>query len=163
MNRGKGLAPISEKRLLKLAAAGITNPRSTFMPKAAATKRAAYTGPKKSVTELVDERSGGLCEWPACLQPQVHRHHRLNRKQGGRHGEPRERINGAAWLLGACVPHHAYVTSAYGVRLKRAKAMGWLLMEHQDATQEPVWTRHSDEPVYLTPDGAWVPFEEFCA
>ena len=159
---------MSARRAAEWEALGI-RPTSTFKPKPkpkakmATPKRQAYTGPKKSVTELVDERSGGMCEWSDCGQRQTERHHRLNRKNGGRHGEAKERVNGVAWLLGACRVHHAFVTSPYGHRLKVARDRGWLLLEHEDATQVPAWTRHSDEPVYLTADGAWVPFQEACA
>lgn len=156
---------MSDRRRAELAEAGITHPTSTLVSKRAPEKpkRQAYTGPKKSVTELVDDRSGGLCEWTDCGQPQTERHHRLNRKNGGRHGEAKERVNGTAWLLGACRVHHAFVTSPYGHRLKVARDRGWLLHENEDATQVPVWTRHSDQPVYLTADGLWVRFEEACA
>jgi hypothetical protein len=165
LHRKTQLPAFSRRRLQEFADAGILHPTSTFKPKPkkATGKRQACTGPKKSVTELVDERSGGVCEWPDCGQRQTERHHRLNRKNGGRHGEAKERVNGVAWLLGACRPHHRRVTSPVGEVRKEALDKGWLLLEHQDATRVPVWTRHSDEPVYLTADGAWVPFQEACA
>jgi hypothetical protein len=159
------LRAFSDKRLRELADAGIAHPTSTFKPKPkmAMPKRAKDTRPKRSVEELVDARSGGMCELPDCARQQTDRHHRLNRKQGGRHGEAKERVNGVAWLLGVCRPHHRRVTSPVGEVRKEALDKGWLLLEHQDATRVPVWTRHSDEPVYLTADGAWVPFQEACA
>src|SRR5688572_2138184 len=96
------LPKMSAKRRAQRAAEGDPFPTSTFRkPKLAMPKRAKDTGPKRSVEEMVDARSGGMCEWPTCPMPQVHRHHRLNRKQGGRHGEAKVRVNGAAWLLGA--------------------------------------------------------------
>ncbi len=59
--RRSELPKMSRKRLDEWEALGI-RPTSTFKPKPKATsKRQAYTGPKKSVTELVDERSGGMC------------------------------------------------------------------------------------------------------
>jgi hypothetical protein len=165
MNRNVGLRAFSPKRLAELAAAGIPHPSTTFAKptKLAArkpAKRPADTGPKRSVIERVDDRSGRRCEWPGCTQPQHHRHHRLNRKAGGRKREGKERVNGAAWLLGACHVHHAYVTSPSGGRRKTAERMGWLLREHQEATQVPVQTRHDPEPVWLDNDGRWHPYEE---
>lgn len=163
MKRGTGLKPMSDKRRAELAAQGVTNPSSTFKPKpkpAKTAKRGSYTGPKRSVAELVDARSGGICEWPGCPESQTERHHRLNRKNGGRHGEAKERVNGVQWLLGACRVHHAYVTSPFGERRAVAKSMGWLLLEHEDAGLVPVWTRHSDQPIYLAADGGWATFEE---
>lgn len=161
------IKPMSDRKLAKLAAAGITHPFTTFAspdkPEAPARKRTRYTGPKKSATELVDERSAKRCEWPDCNQPQDHRHHRLNRKAGGRKREGKERVNGAAWLLGACYLHHAYVTSPSGERRGVAERMGWLLREHQDATQVPVQTRHDSEPVWLDNSGDWHRHEEGAA
>lgn len=162
--RGRPLATMSDKQRARLAELGIRYPSSTFVPKPAMTaRRPKDTGPKRSVAELVRERSGGMCEWQDCPRPQTDVHHRLNRKQGGRHGDAAERVNGAAWLLAACRPHHAAVTSPFGHRRKVARDRGWLLEEHEDAAQVPVWTRHSDQPVYLTADGSWVRFGEACA
>lgn len=164
MKRGTGLAPMSAKRRALLAAEGNPFPTSTFAskPKMATAKRAS-TGPTRSVAELLAERSGGMCEWTDCPAVATDKHHRLNRKNGGRHGEMRERLNGVAWLLHACRVHHAFVTSPFGRRREVARERGWLLEEHEDAAQVPVWTRHSDQPVYLTADGLWVLFEEACA
>lgn len=123
-------------------------------------RKASRTGPDRATCLLVDRRSGRVCEWPGCGQPQTDRHHRLNRKQGGRHGEAAVRVNGAAWLLGACRTHHAYVTSPHTERLIVARANGWLLREHEDATQVPVLTCHDPGPVWLSNDGAWRRYEE---
>lgn len=138
--------------------------RKKAMPAQGATlakrPRRRSTGPKTSVCELVDKRSGRICEWPECGQPQADRHHRLNRKAGGRHGEMRERLNGAAWLLGACRPHHDMVTNPVGDVRQLAEDWGWLLREGQDAAQSPVMTCHSVEPVWLDNAGRWHPYED---
>jgi hypothetical protein len=112
------LRAFSAKRMAELEAQGI-RPTSTFKPtqRKATGKRPKDTGPKQSVTELVHKRSGGMCEWSGCTEPATDKHHRLNRKDGGRHGEMRDRLNGVAWLLHACRVHHAYVTSPFGHRL----------------------------------------------
>lgn len=111
---------------------------------------------------MVDARAaGGLldvpawCEWPGCDQLGTDRHHRLNRKDGGRHGVMADLVNGAAWLLKACRTHHRGVTSAHGEALLLARATGWLLLEGQHGELVPVLTRHWPEPVWLLPDGCW--------
>lgn len=150
------LAQISAKRLAKLAAQGITNPASTLTEQrkpAMATR--SNTGPKQSTRSSVRARSGGICEWPGCTEPATEQHHRLNRKQGGRHGEMRERLNGQAWLLDACNPHHRTVTSPTGLVRELVLRMGWLLLEYQDATEVPVATRHDVDPVWLDNAGGW--------
>lgn len=166
MRRGGPLPQFSTKRLAALDAAGIP-PLSTFLPKPAVErpvrKAQRYTGPKRSVCDLVDARSGRLCEWPACPRPQDHRHHRLDRGMGGRHGEMADRLNGAAWLLAVCWVHHEIVTNPVGDLLTTVKEMGWVLIEGQDATAVPVWTRHSGEPVWLDNAGGWHQYEEGAA
>jgi hypothetical protein len=175
MNRTARLNPISPKQRAARAAEGDMYPTSTFRRKPskdaelacrkalsrtpAPRTRSRYTGPKKSVIELIDKRSGKRCEWPGCHQPATERHHRLNRKSGGRHGEAHERVNGPAWLLSVCHTHHM----ALPRRRKIAERMGWLLREHQDATQVPVQTRHDAEPVWLDNSGRWHRYEEGAA
>lgn len=164
MLRRTGINQISKKRRAKLAAAGIVHPTSTLVPARkpamAAAKKPAFTGPKRSVCDLVDVRSGGLCEWPQCTQRGTDRHHRLNRKMGGRKGAAKATVNGTAWLLKVCTVHHAYVTSPVGERRAVARSMGWLLHENEDAARVAVWTRHHDQPVWLLADGSWLRFEE---
>lgn len=116
--------------------------------------------PRARVCRLVDARSGRVCEWPRCGQPQAHRHHRLARKMGGRHGSARSRVNGAAWLLGICVEHHTVVTSPMGEVRRMVRDMGWVLVEGQDAPHVPVLTCHHPDPVYLAGDGGWATCEE---
>lgn len=163
--RRTAINQMSHQKRVKLAEIGVLYPTSTFTPKPrkATGKRARDTGPKQSVTDLVKKRSGGMCEWPGCPSEAIHRHHRLNRKIGGRFGEMHERINGAHWLLHACLIHHAYVTSPIGHRRETSKAMGWLLLEGQDAAQIPVHSRHDIDPVWLLPSGDWLTYEEAAA
>ncbi|MEU0078627.1 hypothetical protein ABZY58_12075 [Micromonospora tulbaghiae] len=152
LQRRTGLNPMSPKRRAELAAAG-RSAFSTFTNTGAGLSRAAadrdrkpkrkpaYTGPSDRVKALVDGRSGGRCEWPGCERAQQDRHHRLNRKAGGRHGEAAERINQASWLLGVCRRHHDRVTNPVGEVRVEAERMGWILREHQDAATTPVLTR----------------------
>jgi hypothetical protein len=152
----------SEKRLAEFRANGWPA-NSTFTPRQREPRdkqpRRRDTGPPRATVELLFVRSGRICEWPDCGQSATEKHHRLNRKHGGRHGEAHKRVNGVAWLLHACHLHHAYVTSPSGERRETAIAMGWLLLENQDATQVPVLTCHDDEPVWLDADGYWHVFE----
>jgi len=167
MERRTRLQPMSTKRRQQLAEQGNTNPFST-LPVGAPLNRAEggrfaaldrkptkNTGPTAAVRTLVDARSGGRCEWPGCPRPQQDRHHRLNRKSGGRHGAAAVRINGAAWLLAACRPHHERVTNPTGEVRVEAARMGWVLRENQDAESTPVLTRHHSTPVLLTAAGSY--------
>jgi hypothetical protein len=117
--------------------------------------RSADTGPTRKIRDLVHVRSGGRCEWPDCPNARLHVHHRLNRKDGGRHGAARVRLNAAAWLVDACYEHHARVTSAVGDVLAQARAMGWVLTEDQDARTTPILLRHHVAPVLLDDAGRW--------
>lgn len=178
MRRGSGLktrtplVPMAPKMAAKRAAEGDLHPSSTFARKSAASpklataapaKRPGYTGPKRSVCDMVDKRSGKRCEFPSCTSAQDHRHHRLNRKAGGRRGEMRERLNSAAWLLGVCTVHHEIVTNPVGEVRETVERMGWVLREGQDATAVEVATRHHPEPVWLDNSGDWHIYEEASA
>lgn len=122
--------------------------------------RSRDTGPSPATRTLVHERSGDRCEWPDCPRMRKDVHHRLNRKDGGRHGEMRERLNGPAWLLDACRYHHRLVTNAAGDDLVLVESMGWRLREFTnghptDARTIPVLTRHHPDPVLLDNAGDW--------
>lgn len=104
-----------------------------------------YTGPPARVRRLVRARADNTCEWPACGRVGTDYHHRLNRKSGGRHGERREQVNSASWVVLACRPHHEYVTSPHGAAREDVIARGWLLEEHQIAGEVPIRL-----------DGGWV-------
>lgn len=173
LSRGAPLAAMSAKKRARLAEAGTVNPYSTLLPAApparkpilrtvVPVKRPTYTGPSKAVRDTVDIRSGGRCEWPGCAMPQTDRHHRLNRKQGGRKGAARERVNGVAWLLGCCRAHHERVTNPVGRVRVEAERMGWILREHQNA-ETPVLTRHHPLPVLLNGNGSWTAVREVAA
>jgi hypothetical protein len=120
-------------------------------------------GPTRTVEWIVDCRAAGgiddgrppWCEWPDCDQVGVHRHHRLNRKDGGRHGAMADLVNGPAWLLKLCAHHHHEVTVAHGAELKQFRDDGWLLMEGQHAELVPVRTRWWPDPIWLAGDGSW--------
>lgn len=113
------------------------------------------TGPTAAVRKLVAARSDGWCEWAGCWLTAAETHHRLNRKNGGRHGEAHVRINQAAWLLHACRIHHDLVTSPSGPDRQLARESGWLLHEGEDARAIPVASRHG--LVLLDDDGSATP------
>lgn len=144
--RTSPLAAVSPRRKAALKAAGKP------VLAALATR---YTGPTRRVCALVDGRAEGRCEFPDCCSAGDDRHHRLNRKNGGRHGEMRRLVNSAAWLLIACRPHHNLVTDADGEELAEAKRSGWVLNEGQDAARVPVATGHSERLVWLDNEGNW--------
>ncbi|MGC4886754.1 hypothetical protein [Micromonospora sp. DT227] len=184
MQRGKGPKPISAKRRAALEATGqpvtstfgIRSPLTggSSLRRSAAIRRTGgralrtparpkYTGPTPEVRALVVARCGGRCEWPGCRRAAVDIHHRLNRKNGGRHGTARERINQAGWLLGACRHHHERVTNPVGEVRNEVEAVGWLLRENQDALATPVLTRHRPELVLLDNAGGWRSLPVPCA
>jgi hypothetical protein len=145
---------------------------TTAPVRAGAPARAGDTGPTARVRRLVYLRCGadlgprglvlepGWCEWPGCTQPRDDLHHRLGRKDGGRHGDRADQLNQPAWLLAACRAHHNQVTSPSGAQLVEARRMGWVLREHQDALLVPVLTRHHPRPVLLDNAGDWSPRPE---
>lgn len=167
LERRTPLRAMSDRRRQQLTEQGNPSPFSTLTnrapvgrgnvsrPAVPAPRGTRDTGPTPAVRALVAARSGGRCEWPGCTQPGTDVHHRLNRKAGGRHGAARERINGAAWLLAACRPHHDQVTSPTGGVRVLVERAGWLLREHQDAALTPVSTCHHPMPVLLTALGTW--------
>jgi hypothetical protein len=148
---GGQLRQVSEKKTATAEAAG---------KRVAPSLKTTYTGPSPAVCKLVDARADDRCEFPTCWAPWDDRHHRLNRKAGGRHGEMRERLNSAAWLICLCRHHHDYVTSAKGKKLAAAKAAGWVLVEGQDAERRPVLTSHSQMWVVLDNRGGITQIDE---
>lgn len=149
--------PLTAKTALKRTTALNRSPlaRSALHAGSPARKAAPKrrdTGPTAKVRAVVHARSGGWCEWAGCWLTAVDTHHRLNRKNGGRHGEMRERINQAAWLLDACRLHHEFVTSPHGEAKVLARMSGWLLHEGEDARSVPVLSRHGH--VWLSDDGS---------
>ena len=132
--------------------------RTSRLTRAAIVARHVYTGPSLKVRKLVRERSGGVCEWPGCPLVATDYHHRLNRKMGGRYGARREQINSAAWIVHVCRQHHQDVTSAGGERLELARDTGWVLREHQMASEVPI---RMDVDSYLIDDaGGRTPYPE---
>lgn len=163
MKRGGPLRPMSDKRAAALEAEGITFPTSTLIAHTPMAAKKSNTGPKQDVRELLRWRSGGMCEWPDCPEQATDTHHRLNRKAGGRHGDMRDKINGVEWLIHCCRTHHAYVTSPHGHRRRNAIAIGWFLLEGQEALRIPFLSRHDVEPIWPLPNGSFLEFEEGCA
>jgi 5-methylcytosine-specific restriction endonuclease McrA len=66
------------------------------------------------VREAVYRRSGGWCEFDACLKRAAHLHHRLPRSAGGKHTVDN--------LVDLCGAHHAWIHS----HPVDAYALGWL-------------------------------------
>jgi hypothetical protein len=181
LERGGPLAPVSESRRSKLAAAGVVL-RSTFAPKLARTPRfdSGTSGVEESTgrdgpgsgrpsrghrgghridrdsAAIVRERSGGFCEMgiEGCWGTARELHHRITRKSGGRHHAARVRSDRPSGLLHGCGCCHLVVTD----HPKFAYTNGWSLREGQDPSQEPVLYR--GDLVYLDDAGQKHRFEE---
>lgn len=134
--------------------------RRAWIRRVAIVRRHVYTGPTAMVRALVRKRAGHECEWPVCGRVGTDYHHRLNRKQGGRHGERREQINQASWILLCCRTHHTLVTSPSGEGRVAARMSGWLLYEEENALEVAVHTRHGW--VLLDDEGGWTALSEPC-
>lgn len=110
---------------------------------------------------IVRERSGGVCEiqLEGCWGRASQKSHRIARGMGGRHGAAKKLSDRPSDLLDSCLFCHLVITR---VPWKvDAKGNGWVLVDGQEPTQEPVNRR--GEWGYLTDDGRFVPFEEACA
>lgn len=147
-NRGGPLAKISAKRLAALG--GFT--RSSFSPKSSS-KPAVPAARRKTLAD----RSAGWCEpripeagcWGRATDP----HHRITRKDGGRHGQAKERSDQLSDLVHSCRPCHRWVHD----HPAKARDRGLLLKEHQIPTAEPVLYR--GDLVYLDDAGEIHSFE----
>lgn len=113
-------------------------PRKAYLKRTRILRVHRYTGPTRKVRRLVHDRANGVCEWPGCARVGTDYHHRLNRKQGGRHGVRAEQINQASWIVLCCRTHHDDVTSPSGERRQAALDMGWLLLERETAAEVPI-------------------------
>lgn len=143
---------IPDKRLQALG----YMPSNTLTSRNPMAVKRSDTGPKCSARDAVHERSGGLCEfvWCPCRAEQMH--HRRPRRMGGSSAAD---TNDSSNLVDLCSAHHAWVESN---RLD-AIAMGLILPAGAVPAQVSVLLRHDPEPVFLTPAGTWVRFEEACA
>ncbi len=156
LRRTTKLRPFSDKRLRELAAAGVTNPTSTFTPKKpkmATAKRPKDTDPDKATVAAVMERDGGRCVGcgdPVCGQRGFHYsvHHRKLRSQGGDN-----RLSNLILLCG-----HG-TSGCHGLahsEVAAARLSGFLML----STENPAEVRldHSQHgPVHLLDDGSVVP------
>jgi hypothetical protein len=148
LERGGPLRPVSDKKL-KAAGGWLA---STFLP-----KRPTPAVPPARRKTLAD-RSGSWCEpqlaeagcWGRATDP----HHRITRKDGGRHGEAKERSDQLSGLVHACRPCHRWVHD----HPAKARDLGLLLREHQIPAYEPVLYR--GDLVYLDDAGNKHSFEE---
>lgn len=148
---------MSQKRRAMLAANGIAHPSSTLVThKVTTAKRSKDTGPKQPTRTLVHVRSGDLCEfvWCPCRAEQMH--HRRPRRMGGSSSVG---TNCPSNLVHLCSAHHSWVES----NRTAAVEMGLILPATADPARVPVLLRHDKFPVWLTPTGGWVRFEEACA
>jgi hypothetical protein len=148
LERGGPLRPVSDKKL-KAAGGWLA---STILP-----KRPQPAVPSQRSKTLAD-RSGSWCEpqlaeagcWGRATDP----HHRITRKDGGRHGEAKERSDQLSGLVHACRPCHRWVHD----HPAKARDLGLLLREHQIPAYEPVLYR--GDLVYLDDAGDTHHFEE---
>lgn len=112
--------------------------------------RRRNTGPSKRVLELVEDRSGGCCEFEACGRVAVHTHHRRPRRAGGTR---RPETNLPANLLRLCLSHHEWVESNRAAALE----MGLLLHDRENPAVVPVRALYG--LVLLNNEGGWeVPY-----
>jgi hypothetical protein len=102
------------------------------------------------------ERSERLCEaWlTGCWGRATDPHHRITRKDGGRHGQAKERSDRMSGLLHVCRPCHRWIHEHPAA----AEPMGLLLPESAIPAQVPVLYR--GESKYLDDDGRVWAFEE---
>lgn len=68
-----------------------------------------------TVRTEVEERSGGLCEWPSCPEQATDLHHRLMRSRGGKHT--------ATNLAHLCRGHHRSIHN----HPAQSYESGWLI------------------------------------
>lgn len=165
------LKPISDRRRRQLAALGITNPTSTFLPKTVAAvpngrppaprvgtpSRAARrsTGPDKLTVETVWLRDGGRCAWCGLhISGERSRDwpvsHRRPRRMGGDH---RPDTNSPANLV---LVHGDGVSLCHGTIERervRALAAGHILHDLAVPSHMPIVHAVFDGLVYLTDDG----------
>lgn len=130
--RATPIAQVSEKRAVRLAAAGA---RSTFLP-----ARPEPAVPPK-VRAALRARSGGVCEiqLPGCTGTAVDPSHRKKVGAGGRHGEAKVAHDVLSNLLDACRADHdeLHRRPAWAKHPSR----GWMLDEGQDPVRVPVLYR----------------------
>lgn len=158
-SKGGGLKRSGIKRTAPLKA---STGRATITAEVKPKPRRKDTGPDQATRDIVHGRSGGWCELrlPGCTGLAEHVHHRLGRKDGGRRGEMRERLNGPGNLVDACAHCHGLVTSPKEPKLTEYRNAGYVLIEGQDGREVPILTIHSPTPILLRDDGTWVPAEE---
>lgn len=159
------LNPMSKRRRRELAALGITNPTTTFLPKTAVSttpvaapsrRTRRSTGPDKLTVETIWARDGGRCAW--CGAPITGERgwdwsvsHRRPRRAGG---DPRPETNSPANL----VLVHGHGTSLCHGKIEKARtralAAGHLLHDGDIPSAIPI--RHAVFAgcrVWLTDDG----------
>jgi hypothetical protein len=146
--RHVGLAQVGRKRRETAEAAG-KPVRATLTSKY---RPAVPDG----VRAALAKRSKGMCEMQlhGCTGVAVDPSHRISSKNGGRHGEAKERHDRLSNLIHACRRCHEWVTS----RDVEAKDDGLRLDEWQSPPAEPVLYRGVLS--YLTDDGRVLSYEE---
>lgn len=103
-------------------------------------KRDAYERDLDAMRSVIDERSGGRCEyrtmvavddyagWERCPNHVDHLHHRQRRSQGGRNTE--------ANIVALCTGHHDWIHAHPFV----SKRLGWLVSAGQNPSKVPIPT-----------------------
>jgi hypothetical protein len=107
---------------------------------------------------VVRERSGGRCEIgiEGCWGEAVEKSHRIARGMGGRHGAAKKQSDRPSDLLDSCLYCHLLITR-YAWRVD-AKGNGWVLVDGQEPTAEPVLYR--GELSYLDDAGSVHSFDK---
>lgn len=142
LKQGGPLRPMSDKRLAKLGGWAL----STFAPK----RPQPAVPPQRRKT--LSDRSGKVCEarLPGCWGRATDPHHRVTRKDGGRHGQAKQQSDQLSNLLHLCRSCHDYAHGPMSV----TNPLGLRLYENQIPAQEPVLYR--GEPSYLDDlGGVW--------
>lgn len=154
------IAPVSQKRLAKLAAAGVSFLSSTFAlrPTSRPAKRPASTGFDRATTDAVLQRDDHSCvRCGGALHGERGRdwsiQHRRARGSGGSRrpdtNAPQNGIAvcGSATSVGGC---HEHIES----EREDARAHGWAIRQSEDPLLVPVdHALHGH--VWLTADGGW--------
>jgi hypothetical protein len=172
MNRGKGLRrtgftnrggplrryvglPRSSK---SRAGSGTTGEGGSVVSSAGRPRVARGHRVERDSAAVVRERSGGRCEIgiEGCWGEAVEKSHRIARGMGGRHGAAKKDSDRPSDLLDSCLYCHLLITR-YAWRVD-AKGNGWVLVDGQEPTAEPVLYR--GDLVYLDDAGNKISFEK---
>jgi hypothetical protein len=158
-NRGKPLRRYTELlRSSKSRAGSGTTGEGGSVVSSAGRPRATGHRIERDSAAIVRERSGGRCEIgiEGCWGEAVEKSHRIARGMGGRHGAAKKLSDRPSDLLDSCLYCHLLITR-YAWRVD-AKGNGWVLVDGQEPTAEPVLYR--GELSYLDDAGSVHSFDK---